>query len=210
MSTFKDCLREVRDAAREHVEASHGSDTGEALLGIPRKEALVTIALVAIQVLEQELQKGGADDDHASDVELQSHLKACRKALKSHRALHTAGDRGDSHKKRPRQGEATDVRMSSSASSGAAAESQSKTSKSIELGQYASSGVFDQNEQKRMKFARLMGGVKAAVQEKGGTGGQSHHNTFVASNTELKRMNANLESQFVSAMSHKGKKGLGA
>ncbi|CAC9551250.1 conserved hypothetical protein [Leishmania infantum JPCM5] len=209
MTSFKDCLREVREAATEHLEGCRGGDTEKALQHIPREEALTTISLVAIRLLEQELQKRGACDD-ASQNELHSKLKACRKALKSHSARSAAGDEGTSDKKRRRTEDSTEEPTSSSSSRGTATADRSGTSKLIELGQYASSDAFDENEQKRMKFARLMGGAKVAAQEKGGAGGHSRHNTFAASNAELKRMNANLESQFESAMSHKGKKGLGA
>ncbi|CBZ26201.1 conserved hypothetical protein [Leishmania mexicana MHOM/GT/2001/U1103] len=209
MTSFKDCLREVREAATEHLEGCRGGDTEKALQHIPREEALTTISLVAIRLLEQELQKRGADND-ASQHELHAQLKACRKALKSHSARSAAGDEGASDKKRRRTEESTEAPTFSSSSHGTATADRSGTSKSIELGQYASSNAFDQNEQKRMKFARLMGGAKLTAQEKGSAGGHSRHNTFAASNVELKRMNANLESQFESAISHKGKKGLGA
>lgn len=208
MTSFKDCLREVREAATEHLEGYRGGDTEKALQHIPREEALTTISLVAIRLLEQELQKRGAGND-ASQHELHAQLRACRKALKSHSARSAAGDEGTSDKKRRRTEESTEAPTSSSYRGSATAD-RSGTSNSIELGQYASSDAFDQNEQKRMKFARLMGGAKVAAQGTGGAGGHSRHNTFAASNAELKRMNANLESQFESAMSHKGKKGLGA
>nr|CAJ2482083.1 unnamed protein product [Leishmania braziliensis] len=209
--SFKDCFHEVRKAATEHLEGYHRSDADKGLQHIPREEALVSISLVAIRLLEQELQKRGADDD-AAQHELHAHLKKCRKALKSLSAhsVATAGEEGASDRKRHRSEGIAEVPTSSSLTRGTAAADQPGTTKSIDLGQYASSGAFDQNEQKRMKFARLMGGVKGTTQGTGGAGAHSRHNTFAVSSAEMKRMNASLESQFESAMHHKGKKGLGA
>ncbi|GET93437.1 hypothetical protein, conserved [Leishmania tarentolae] len=209
MVSFKDCLSEVREAATGHLEACCGINTDEALQSIPREKALTSISLVAIRLLEQELQKCGTDEG-ASQHELYSQLKACRKALKSYSARSAAEDKCVSDKKRRRAEEFSEGSASLSSSRGTTAADRAGTSKSIELGQYASSDAFDQNEQKRMKFARLMGGAKVAAQEKGGADGSTRHSTLAASKAELKRMNANLESQFESAMSHKGKKGLGA
>ncbi|KAG5489509.1 hypothetical protein GH5_00382 [Leishmania sp. Ghana 2012 LV757] len=209
MSSFKDCLREVRETAMEHLERYRGGDPEKALQHTPREEALATISLISVRLLEQELKKCGSGDS-ASLHELHAHLKVCRKALRSFIARSAAGGEAASDKKRRRTEEDTEAPTPSSSSRGTPAAEQSRTSTPLHLGQYASSDAFDQNEQKRMKFARLMGGAKVAAQEHVSAGGHAHHNTSVASKVELQRMNANLESQFDSAMSHKGKKGLGA
>ncbi|RNC48368.1 hypothetical protein TcCL_NonESM01785 [Trypanosoma cruzi] len=70
-----------------------------------------------------------------------------------------------------------------------------------DLGQYSHTKVFDGNAKKRAKFARLMGG---------GKGEGSHHNTFAADASTIKRINGELEDQFNTALSRLGKKGLGA
>jgi hypothetical protein len=214
MSTLKHYLREVRNAADEHLEARHGDDESSPTpqLHLPREEALTTIALVTIRLLEQELQSRNADD--AGLQALQMHLKACRKALKSHRPAAAVGE-GEHQKgllKRRRAEDADSDGGVTATSSPATA--QSNTAKSVELGQYSSTDAFGQNAEKRMKFARLMGGAKAAAiaAESAAQGGASHthHNTHAKSSAEVRRMNENLEREFESAMTHKGKKGLGA
>ncbi|KAG5464193.1 hypothetical protein LSCM1_00373 [Leishmania martiniquensis] len=209
MSSLKDCLREVRKAVTEHLEGYHGGGPEQALQQTPREEVLAMISLISICLLEQELHKCG-DGGGTSLHEMQAPLKVCRKALKSFIARYAAGDEGASDKKRRRTRQDTEAPTPLSASRGTPTAERPETSAPINLGQYASSDAFDQNKQKRMKFARLMGGAKVAAEEKGSAGGNLRHNTFVASKDELKRMSANLESQFQSAMSHKGKKGLGA
>ncbi|KAK7197920.1 Small acidic protein family [Novymonas esmeraldas] len=220
MSSVKDCLREVRVAAAEHLEACHGGGNGgtdAAARPLPRGEALAAVATAAIRLLEQELLTDGTDEDH----ELRAHLKACRRALRTHRTYsgsrHVDDGVQDRKRRRPSEKEEEEERPTSavvaaSPISGSRASGSATAATPVELGQYASADAFGQNEQKRMKFARLMGGAKAAAAAAAGeTGGRAHHhNTLAASTAEVTRMNANLESQFESAMSHKGKKGLGA
>eukprot|EP00796_Vickermania_ingenoplastis_P008196 gene8196-5722_t len=78
-------------------------------------------------------------------------------------------------------------------------------SDALDLGQYASAqdGLFDGNAGKKNKFARLMGGGKAAA-------GQQSHTTLAASSADVKKINADLEREFNYALQHKNKKGLGA
>ncbi|KPA81352.1 hypothetical protein ABB37_03738 [Leptomonas pyrrhocoris] len=197
MSSLKDYIREVRDAAAEHLESRHRDDASSATQRVSREEALASIALVTIRLLEQQLQSGTTDD--AERKELQMHLKACRKALKSHPSSASL--------KRSR----AEYAQGETAASSSAAVSQSPRPKTVELGQYSATGAFGHNEEKRMKFARLMGGAKAAAAAGGGdSNSHPHHNTHAKNSAEVRRMNENLEREFESAMSHKGKKGLGA
>ena len=81
-----------------------------------------------------------------------------------------------------------------------------------DLGQYAHTKVFSGNLKKTEKFARLMGGLK-----NGGTvvppgtppTSPSLHPTYAPSTERMKKISHDIESQFMSAIQHKGKKGLG-
>ncbi|KPI87351.1 hypothetical protein ABL78_3539 [Leptomonas seymouri] len=206
MSSLRDYLREVRDAATEHLEACHRDDTPSVIQHLPREEALATIALVTIRLLEHQLQSHSTGD--VERRELQMHLKACRKALKSHKT--TALAAGECNAVPLKRSRADNAEGEIATSSSAAGVRGDKT-KAVELGQYADTDAFGQNEEKRMKFARLMGGAKAAAAAgSGASGSHSHHNTHAKSSAEVRRMNENLEREFESAMTHKGKRGLGA
>lgn len=73
----------------------------------------------------------------------------------------------------------------------------------LDIGQYAGSGAFADDEAKKNKFARLLGGGKADH-------AKAAHNTHAVSSSTLNRITKDLTNQFDSAMQHKGKKGLGA
>lgn len=202
MSTLKDYLREVRDATAEHLEARHRADDASAATHqLPREDALATIALVTIRLLEQQLSQS-----HEEGADLQMQLKACRRALKAHTSSSSSSPSAAHGEKRSRS-EAT-------ATAASATPRDKDASSAVELGQYASTDAFNNNSEKRLKFARLMGGAKAttaASAESSGSGAQAHtHNTHAKNSAEVRRMNESLESQFEAAMSHKGKKGLGA
>lgn len=213
MSTLKDYVREVRDAAVEHLEARHRDTAASAATQhLPREEALATIALVTIRLLEQQLQSHATDG--AAQAELQAHLKACRKALKSHKSPSSAAEvatEGNAASLKRSRAEETNGKIVTASSSASAASGDPATS--VELGQYSTTNVFGQNMEKRLKFARLMGGAKAATaaaENCSSNGSRLHHNTHAKSGAEVRRMNDNLEREFESAMAHKGKKGLGA
>lgn len=81
-----------------------------------------------------------------------------------------------------------------------------------DLGQYAHTKVFSGDLKKTEKFARLMGGLK-----NGGTvaapttppTSPSLHPTYAPSTERMKKISRDIESQYMSAIQHKGKKGLG-
>jgi hypothetical protein len=77
--------------------------------------------------------------------------------------------------------------------------------KGLDLGQYAHTKVFEGDNKKVEKFARLMGGKAAMSVE----GQHTHHNTFAPDSKTSKRITHEIEEQFNSALHHKGKKGLG-
>lgn len=215
MTSLKECMREVRDAAVEQLESSHGAEAESKAQNLSREEALATVALVTIRLLESELQQHrDGDAAEAAIHALQVQLKACRKALKCHvvsAAAAAESSEAPPHAKRARGEKSSHGTSATAAPARSGGPSPDGTSKSdVDLGQYASTDAFNQNEQKRLKFARLMGGAKAGAVHSAGASAASHHNTFAANNAEVQRMNANLESQFESAMTHKGKKGLGA
>lgn len=209
MSTLKEYLREVRDATAEHLEARHRDDASAVTQHLPREEALATIALVAIRLLEQQLQSRPANE--TEHRELQTQLKACRRALKSHQPPSSTAEEAHTTYtgKRSRAEDAGEA-----SSMAASAPLHDDTSKSVELGQYATTDAFSQNAEKRLKFARLMGGAKAtsgaASRSSGGQLQHPHHNTHAKNSAEVRDMNERLAKEFESAMSHKGKKGLGA
>lgn len=81
------------------------------------------------------------------------------------------------------------------------------TEEVVDLGQYANTGVFEDNDKKKNKFARLMGGAKkeARVEE-----GHKQHSTFALTQDKLKNVEGELEKEFEMGRTHHGKKGLGA
>ncbi|CAD2212870.1 hypothetical protein AGDE_05383 [Angomonas deanei] len=73
------------------------------------------------------------------------------------------------------------------------------------LGQYETTDAFDTNEKKKMKFSRLMGGAKIAAE-----GRYTTHDAVAQSKSVYAKMEKDLEEQYTSGLTHKGKKGLGA
>lgn len=71
----------------------------------------------------------------------------------------------------------------------------------LDLGQYANTDVFDGNDKKASKFARLMGGAKGTSTSK--------HATYAMDSSSAKKVTSEIEEQFNAAVHHKGKKGLG-
>ena len=76
----------------------------------------------------------------------------------------------------------------------------------VDLGQYATSGAFEDNDKKKSKFARLMGGGKKDHQG----GGSEQHNTYALTKEKQLQMEAELEKEYELGRTHKGRKGLGA
>lgn len=79
-----------------------------------------------------------------------------------------------------------------------------QANKHIDLGQYAHTSVFKGDEKKTEKFAKLMGGGKA------GSAPAAQRNTYAPNSEVVKKITQDIQSQFHSAITHKGKKGLGA
>ncbi|RNF03439.1 uncharacterized protein Tco025E_08171 [Trypanosoma conorhini] len=102
------------------------------------------------------------------------------------------------HLPRPQQPEAE---TAAAAAGRKRARATAEDAEDADLGQYSHAHAFDGDARRRAKFARLMGG---------GKGEESHHNTFAADASTVKRINGELEEQFNTALSHHGKKGLGA
>lgn len=143
-------------------------------------EGLLLIAMAAVRECQGSLS-GSSESSAASDE-----LKGVRKTLKRLRqellsASTSQATTGPSSSKRLRTEDEEDA----------------------SLGQYAGqkSDLFGGNNAKQDKFARLMGGGKSKT---------AAHNTFAASSSEIKKINANLEREFQNALQHKARKGLGA
>lgn len=79
----------------------------------------------------------------------------------------------------------------------------------LDLGQYAHTQVFDGNDKKAAKFARLMGGAKGIKDGKLPAGARSPHATYAPSHEQLAKITLDVEEQFSTATAHKGKRGLG-
>ncbi|KEG08176.1 hypothetical protein DQ04_07831040 [Trypanosoma grayi] len=178
MTSLKGTAREMREAAAQLAEA-RGLQPDE----LPcRQDGLLLFAVAALKELEAEALSS------SSTSEVAAAAKSARHALRSYlpRPQQETGggakrDRGDAH--------------------GDDQIHNTSNEDNVDLGQYAHTSVFDGNERKRAKFARLMGGGKSEV---------SHHDTFAADANTLKRINGNLEEQFNTAITRHGKKGLGA
>lgn len=81
-----------------------------------------------------------------------------------------------------------------------------------DLGQYAHTKVFSGDLKKTEKFARLMGGMKggaSASTKASPPNSPSLHPTYAPSTDRLDKINKDIEKQYMSAIQHKGKKGLG-
>ena len=91
-------------------------------------------------------------------------------------------------------------------------EEQEKEEKSdVDLGQYAKSGAFEDNDKKKSKFARLMGGGKKDHGSDAANSTHAHlqHTTFAMTKEKQKQMEAELEKEYELGRAHKGRKGLG-
>lgn len=172
-------MRESASAAAE------GQGVDVSTTELTEKDALLLLAMATLRQLER-----------VSEDDCSAAARSARRSLKpfvsaAAESGSRRGSRGGSPK-RPREEQ-----------EGA----EQGNASSMDLGQYASAGVFDGNESKRAKFARLMGGAKTGSRPESRG---SEHNTLAASTAQIKRINEDLETQFDSAMQHKGKKGLGA
>eukprot|EP00388_Colpodella_angusta_P006360 GDKJ01018872.1.p1 GENE.GDKJ01018872.1~~GDKJ01018872.1.p1 ORF type:complete len:178 (-),score=23.80 GDKJ01018872.1:36-569(-) len=78
-------------------------------------------------------------------------------------------------------------------------------SKHIDLGQYSHTAVFKGDEKKTEKFAKLMGGAKESNSTQ-----LASHATYAPNSEVVSKITRDIENQFHSAVTHKGKKGLGA
>lgn len=84
-----------------------------------------------------------------------------------------------------------------------AIERNPKVDDKVDLGQYSHTKVFDGNETKAAKFARLMGGAKEHKSPR-------LHAMYAPNHEEELRQEKQLEQQFMSASAQKGRKGLGS
>lgn len=79
----------------------------------------------------------------------------------------------------------------------------------LDLGQYSHTQVFEGDDKKTAKFARLMGGAKAKEGKAAPTSSPRLHSTYAPTHKELTKISLDVEEQFAAATTHKGKKGLG-
>lgn len=78
--------------------------------------------------------------------------------------------------------------------------------KRLDLGQYAHTKVFQGDERKTEKFAKLMGGSNAAAS----AAAKGAHSTYAPNSEVVSRITKDIEDQYAAAAAHKGKKGLGS
>lgn len=221
MSTFKASVSEVKQEAADYLAAlvagiqggTHEAEDHQQGLGqVTREETVLSVAVVALRILEGQ--------SHRSEEEkkvLAMSLKQCRRQLKTslhqHESTQSSETRtspSSSHEKQSgvkRTRDDTPHATSPHGSQQTGRRDGAVDTSAVDLGQYANAHAFDDNEKKRMKFARLMGGAKAGHLP---SNGAERHNTIAANAKAVKTMNRDLEAQFETAMHHKGKKGLGA
>ncbi|RNE98617.1 hypothetical protein TraAM80_08687 [Trypanosoma rangeli] len=147
-----------------------------------RSDALLLLAAAALKCVEAEATSS-SPDVFAAAREARRLLRPHLPRLQQPAVVEATGERAGS-----KRGRVTAAPGDTEAGGG-------------DLGQYSNTHAFDGDTKRRAKFTRLMGGRR---------GEESHHNTFAADDSTLKRINDDLEEQFNTALSRHGKKGLGA
>jgi hypothetical protein len=146
-----------------------------------------SLTALAVAAIEQLTNLLGADETHQED---RRELKRISKSI------------------RKMQSQIEQATSSSSTAAPEATKTEEQEEK-LDLGQYGKAGVFDNDDKKKSKFARLMGGAKK--ESKTEEEEQQHeHTTFALTKKEQKQVESELEKEFEMGRHQHGKKGLGA
>lgn len=176
--SLKEASKEVREAAAELLEQPAHETASTAQL----------YAALAISALRRLEQSGAELEPHVAEA-VAAVCKPTRKVLKQMLLF----DRPPQEPTKSPQGKR--------------GREADKAAPELDLGQYATSDMFDANEKKKNKFARLMGGGKAHAGE---NGAPSKHDAVAAKQSVYEKMSKDLESQYDYGLHHKKGKGLGA
>lgn len=185
MSSIKEVLKSVREDALA-LMVNSGLEERDVAKG--QQALLLFVATAALMRLE-----GGEAEEVAPAA------KAARRQLKAPLAqcITVAKARKQPSKRSRDDAESDEQHVADH-------EHQESVSSPAALGQYANAGVFTEDASKRAKFARLMGGTRS------GRTAEEPRNTQAADHETVLRIHRDLANQYESALSHKGKKGLGA
>jgi hypothetical protein len=176
-------------SALERLQQEHGDDNNSTT----DAASLTALAVAAIEQLTNLL---GTDETYQEDRrELKRVSKTIRK-LQTQIEEATSSSSSDSAKQQQKEKEQK--------------QQQEQEQEKLDLGQYAKAGVFDNDDKKKSKFARLMGGAKKEGKTEAEEELHHEHTTFALTKKEQKIVESELEKEFEMGRHHHGKKGLGA
>lgn len=175
-------------SALERIQQENGGNDDNAESSTSDVSSLTALAVAAIEQLTNLL---GTDETYHED------RRELKRVSKTIRKMQTQIEEATSSSKQQKEVDAEKER-------------QREEQEKIDLGQYGKAGVFTEDDKKKSKFARLMGGAKKESKTEDQQHPHHEHTTYALTQQEQKAVESELEKEFEMGRHHHGKKGLGA